>query len=298
MKTYDIENKIKSSKWNAFLLRQKDVEEYLEDGKFSPSEGFFSRFSKIKKENDARRNKRMVDLLTPRIIDDKIEWEEYVKHNIVKLDKEITSMIIEPMKNVFNREASFIFKGIKEDNNTKLKKLVNEGKIESGDIVAIYPISVIQNGVSKGVLFITTTGICFVSINAGNKSTIAPYAVANAFGGLGAIAIGVSAMASKYISHSIENYKMDKEQKTIIELSDKYSPCLIAKCFEDSQFIPYKMINAFIHGTKTEKNKFAFICIYQNIQKKVIFEVDQNIMDKVVKNLSGDLPPKAKKYKK
>lgn len=291
MNTYAVVDKIKSPKWNAFLLELGEVEEYLQDGMPIQSDGLFSKFSKAKKENDARRNKRMIELLTPRVINNKEEWEKYFNQNVIKPDKEIISMIVEPTKNVFSREASFILKSNKKANDIKLKELVDKGKLESGDIVAVYPVSVIQNGTSKGVLFITTKGICFISINAGNASVIAPYAVANALGGLGAIAVGVATMTAKYLAHSVENYKMDKEQRTIIELSDKYSPCLVAKCFEDSQFIPFNVINALIYGIKMDDNKFALNCLYQNIQKRAIFEVDQNVMIKIVKNLSGDKPP-------
>ena len=100
MKTYDIENKIKSSKWNAFLIKQNEVEEYLQDDMPMPNDGLFSRFSKAKKENDARRNERMIKLLSPRVIKIKEVLEEYFKHNVIKPDKEIISMIVEPTKNV------------------------------------------------------------------------------------------------------------------------------------------------------------------------------------------------------
>lgn len=292
MNTYKVINKIKSSKWNAFLLKQNEVDEYLEDNIPTPKDGLFSRFSKAKKENDLRIYKRMIELFSLRLTNNDKKWEEYFKNNVQKLDKEIISIIVEPTKNMFNRKASFVFKNVKKDYDNKLKELIDEGKKESGDIVAFYPVSVIQNKIKKGVLFITTKGICFISIEEGDTSTIAPYAVANALGGFGAIAVGVATIASKYVAHSVENYKMDKEQQAIIGLSDKYSPCLIAKCFEDSQFIPYHIINALTYGSNTRANKFGLSCFYQNIQKKIIFEVEQNIMIKIVEILSGNNPPK------
>ncbi len=297
MSDYEIINKIKSQKWNAFLLESGEVEAYLQDGKPIPDVGLFSKFSKEKKENDTRRNERMVQLLSPRIINNKEDWGNYVHNNVEKIDKEIISMIVEPTKNIFNRDASFILKSDKKSNNEKLKKLIMNGETESGDIVAIYPVSVIQNKISKGVLFITTKGICFISINESNSSVIAPYAVANALGGLGAIAVGVAAITAKYLAHSIDGYKIDKEQQSIINLSAKYSPCLIARCFDDSQFIPFNMINGLIYGIKSNGNKFIFNCLYQNIQKRVTIEAEHNIMNKIIENLSEDHPPKIKQIK-
>ena len=288
MKTYDIENKIKSSKWNAFLIKQNEVEEYLQDDMPMPNDGLFSRFSKAKKENDARRNERMIKLLSPRVIKIKEVLEEYFKHNVIKPDKEIISMIVEPTKNVLvGRSVSSIFKGKPKDSDPisiKLQELINEGKKESGDIVEFYPIFIIQNGIEKGVLFITTKGICFVAIKDNDFFKPLPYV-------LGGIIGGVVTETAKHVIHSVKDCsKINNEHKKIIELSEKYSPCLIAKCFENSQFIPFNIINALIYGAKSTGNNVAIICLYQNIQKKVIFEIDQDIMIRIVKKLSTDNP--------
>lgn len=292
MNTYKVTDKIKSSKWNAFLLKQDEVEEYLSEGVFVPSTGLFFWFSKAKKENDTRRNKRMIELLNPRV--SKIS-EEYFKHNILKPDKKIISMIIEPTKNLLiGRSVSSIFKRTPKDSDPisiKLQELIDEGKEESGVIVSFYPVSIGEE--KKGVFFITTKGICFVVINAGMTSTIAPYAAANAAGpAFGFIAAGIAAVTAKYIAHSTENYKMNKEQQKIIKLAYKYSPCLIAKCFENSQFVPYNIINALIYGKETKEGNILIDLIYQNLNIRAVFEVTQKTISEIVEKLSGDSPPK------
>jgi len=293
MSIYETTNKIKSSKWNAFLLKEDELEEYLADGINTPTGGLFSRFSKENRENNERRNSRMVELLNLRKCQIS---EDYFKKNVVKPDKKIISMVIEPTKNIFNRGVSSVFKKtIKADDplNIKLQELITEGKKESGDMVAFYPVSVIQNKMEKnGVLFITTNGICFVATNADLTTTILPYAAVSAVGpAFGAIAAGVSAIAAKYIAHSAVDYNMNKEQKKIIELAYKYSPCLIAKCFEGCQFIPYNIINALIYGKNTKENNFLLRCIYENVNKGVGFEVIHKVMIEIIEKLSGDNPP-------
>lgn len=290
MNTYEITNKIKSSKWNAFLLLEDEVEEYLADGIQTPNDNFFSRFSKVRRENNARRTKRLIDLLTPRVCQIN---EDYFKHNVIKPDKNIISMIIEPTKNIFNRGVPHMFKKIAKDNDPRsirLQELIEDGGKESGEMVSFYPVSI---GEEKGVFFITTKGICFITIKSDMITVSAPYAAANAFGpAFGFTAAGIAAVTAKYIAHSAENYKMNKEQQKIIKLAYKYSPCLIAKCFENSQFVPYNIINALIYGKETKDGNILINLIYQNLNRRAVFNVTQKTMSEIVEKLSGDGPPK------
>ena len=300
MNNYEIINRISSSKWNSFLLKKEELEEYLIDGKPVPDGGLFSRFSEKTKENNKRRNDRMVELLNMRTCS---IGEDYIKDNICKPEKEIISMIIEPTKNIlWGRSISHIFKGEKSETDPitiKLRNLTTEGHKYSGEIVDVFsipaPKTMLANGIEKKVLFITTKGICFIEIKDSDMTRLAPMAVFNAIGpGLGALATGISVAATKFIAHSVDNYQMDKEQQKIVELALKYSPSLTASCFESGQFIPYGVINSIVYGEQTKRETYMIDCIYQNMSKRVFFEVNKEVMLRIIKKLSGDNPPEIK----
>jgi hypothetical protein len=119
-----------------------------------------------------------------------------------------------------------------------------------------------------------------------------PYAVVNALGPVGAIALGVGAVAGKFIADSVKNYKFNKEQQKIIEFAKICSPCLFGTLFAgDGQFIPYDVINALICDLELKKKNGFLTCIYRNIHMRVVFEVDRDVITKIVEKLSEDNPP-------
>lgn len=294
MKTYDIENKIKSTKWNAFLLQQNEYEEYLTDG-ISVSESLFSRFSKAKKENDIRRNKRAEDLLNHRV--------SQTGGSNLTYNTYIPDITIEDTAKLSEFATSVSKKG-REDSDPvdiKIQEFIKKGKELSGDIVTYYPVSVVYSTINlereNGVLFITTKGLSFVSTKKNNGSLqYLPYAVVSALGPIGAVAAGVGAIAGKIISDSVKNYKFSKEQQKIIEFAKVCSPCLFGALFAgDGQFIPYDIINALIYNIGSKEKNGFLTCIYRNIHMRVIFEMDQNIINEIIRELSGDTPPKYEK---
>jgi len=285
---YEVSNKIKSSKWNAFLLNRIEVEEYLADGSQVAQNGFFGWFSVEKRNDVARRNARYNTLLQERVC--KMS-DEYIKHHSTPVDKEIIAMIIEPTKNVFNQKLSFVFGQSNEDKNKKLRGLVEDEKRESGDIVAYYPISAIQG--TKGVLFITTKGICFIKVPDDTSSLQAAirYSALNTFLPLGAIATGLAAGASHFIAGKAQLYITNKDQQSIINLAIAYSACLTSHCFEGSQFISYDFIKAFIYSETPDENNDVHIEIVYHNGAQVFLWVQEEIMQDILEKLSGVNPP-------
>lgn len=286
-KQYDIVNKIKSSKWNAFLLKEKEYRDYLEDG---VTVGLLLRFSKTYKENNIRMQKRNLELLNNRVSEtnyDHFKYNTYIPDITIEDTLELSKL-------VYN-----ISKKGGENNSTsaKLQKFIDEAKKMSGDVVACYPVSVVYSTIGfergEGVLIITTKGISFVSINkdSGSLQNL-PYAVVSSLGPYGAIAVGVGAMAAKFIVNSAENYRFSKEQQKIIAFAKTCSPCLFGCLFAgDGQFIPYDMINALIYDSESKKETGYITCIYRNICFRVIFEMKKEVLLKIVEKLSGDNPP-------
>ena len=290
MKTYDIENKINSTKWNAFFLNRDEVEEYLEDGIPAPS-GLFSRFLNEKKENDSRRNKRMVELLSLRTIKNKKDWEEYSKHSEKDLDGEIVELIYGVE---FSQKQLSYFRKVPDGSDpadVRLEKLIKEGSEESGNIIMSYPSSLyISNHPFQAVVFITTKGLCIISDSKESGVSTSPYAATMATGPIfGAIAAGVAAITAKYIEDSITKYNMDQEQKEITKLAYKYSPWLIAKS-KIGWFIPYHMISALIYNIPFKKGESVMALYFENI-KRIEFVIEDKVMKDLVEQLSGDNPP-------
>lgn len=290
-KHYPVEDKIKSQKWNSFLLQVDEVEKYVADGIDIPHSFFLSKFFKEKRDNNTRRNERMIALLKHRTCHAN---EEYIQHNQIKPEKDVILMVTEENKKIFGRGVSSFFVKSIDDNDQQFQELIKKEKTESGNIISSYPIHVISKEEEKGVLFITTKGLCFVTIKTDTTwTTSAPYAAMNAVGpGFGAIAAGVAAVTAKYITHYAINYKVDKQQQKIIRLAYKYSPCLIARCFDYGQFIPYNIINALLYGKSEKNNTYYMKLIYENIAKSVNLKMEKPVWDEIIKKLSGDITPR------
>ena len=118
-KTYDIVDKIKSSKWNAFLVKGSELEEYISDGISSKDTGIISRFSKAVRDDNDRRNKRLVELLKQRTYN--ID-AEYLKHNKTKPKKSII-LAVTGRNSGFKEVSSFWTKPI-DDNDPEFIELI------------------------------------------------------------------------------------------------------------------------------------------------------------------------------
>lgn len=285
-KIYKVEDQMKSSKWNSFLLNTKDVEEYLKNGVNDSHSEFLYMFSKTKKENNERRNKRMLELLNLR----KCEINDnYYDNNVKPVEKEIVSMILNKDKGIFSKDVSSYFdKDIKED-SPKIKKEIENGNFESGRIILICPVFTSLEYKEKAVLFITEKGLGFIKIDNDEVSSVSvPYAIASAAGPLlGIVATGIAAVAGKYIADSVNNFKIDKNQQKIIELANKYSISLTAKCFKHSQFVPYGVMNALLYG-EYKKGYKSIRILYENVKKDFNFIVEDEIWGYVFDLLSKE----------
>lgn len=263
---YDVSNKIKSSKWNAFLLKDNEVEEYLADGIHIQNDGFLSGFSREKRNDNARRSKRWNSLLNQRTINIS---NEYTRHITIPLEKEIVSAIVKSTKN----NDSF---------QQKLEELIENEKKESGDIVACFPL--VDEGWSGKVLFITTNGICFMVVNEGNLRF-------NLMGGLaqtlGPIGVGIGHL----VGSLVHKHRINKIQQTFIRLATTYSACLLARCFPGSQYVPYNMINVLKYDEKMDSANSVINFVYANGRQE-FFKVTRDMMLEIVKILSGDNPPR------
>lgn len=283
-KVYEVSNKIKSSKWNAFLLDGIEVEEYLVDGVHIQNGGFFSSFTKEKRDDNARREKRINLLVNQRIVNIS---NEYLRRNTTPLEKEIISAIIEPTKNIFNQGVSYVWKAsFKNDDSLqcRLQGLIEKEKKESGDVVACFPII---GGVSEKILFITTNGICLIAIPVGSEQAILALSAGQQ---LGLIGYAFGALAGL----TFHKYKMSKIQKKFIELITIYPPSLLAQCLHGSQYIPYDMINILTYSYEKEGSTNGVISlIYANAQQEFL-KVTRDIILDIVKILSADSPPKKK----
>lgn len=282
-KIYEASKKIKSSKWNAFFLTDSEVEEYLADGIYIEDGGFFSKFSKKRRDDNARRTKRTNLLVSQRIVNIS---NEYIKRNTIPLEKEIISEIIEPTNNIFNRKVSHIWKssfGDMESLRNSLQKLVEDGKMESGEIIACFPI---LGGWSDDVLFFTTNGICRIVVPEGNGHLSLTLASGQALGPIGFV-------TGHLASTLIHKHKMNKSQQKLIELATAYSPSLLSQCFPGSYYTPYEMINIFtyFYDANDPASSIASI-IYANNQQK-FHKFSRDNMSEIINILAANNPPKA-----
>jgi len=249
-KKYPVEYKIKEAKWNAFLLKRNEVDEYLADG-VQPVRGLFNMFSKAKRDDETRRLQRLTDLFRQRSCNDN-------KNRINNLYENIVCAIL-GINSKKNR--------LTDSDKEKLQELINIGKYESGEIIYYYPISNVSTGVSpggllanscieNGLLFLTTKGICFVAIEEKQSDylTIFTLSTLNVAGPL-------AALGTVFFKNSILGHKVNKKQQKIIELAYIYSPYLLVECFkqlsnidpkkcnnQQCEFIPYRGINALIYS--------------------------------------------------
>ena len=287
-RTYVVESKIKAPKWNAFLLRRDELDEYLADGLQITNSGPFDWFSVRKRDDAAQRNTRYNALLGHRAR--KID-ATYIKHHTTPVDKDVVSAIVEPKKSIFNRKVSFVFRRSSEDRVAKIRALVVSERKESGDIIAHYPISAI-NG-SEGVFFLTTKGICFIMVDDTSTLGALPYAAASALGPLGAVAAGLAAGAGHWVASEARSYIVSKHQRNIIDFAFVYSPCLVSHCFEKSEFIPYDYIKALVYADVPDEDGDGVIEIVYHDNAQVFFNVQKNVMREIVMKLSADSQPRA-----
>jgi curved DNA-binding protein CbpA len=282
-KIYEAINKIKSSKWNAFFLTDSEVEEYLSDGVYIEDMSFFSKFSKKRREDNIRREKRTNSLVNQRIV---TISKEYLKRNTIPLEKEIIAAIIEPTKNLFNQKVSHIWKasfGNDDLLQRRLQELIEDGKKESGDIVACFPLK--DEGWSGKILLFTTKGISFVVLREGDERLALTLGLGQS---LGLIGFGLGHIASVFIN----KHKMSTCQQKLIELATICSPSLLVQCLPGSQYIPYEMINLFTYFDENkESNNSQISLIYANSQQE-FHKVDRSVMLEIIKILSGYSPPK------
>ncbi|MDO8571555.1 MAG: DnaJ domain-containing protein [bacterium] len=288
-RTYKVEDKIKAAKWNAFLLRRDELEEYLADGSQIADSGLFDWFSAEKRNATARRNTRYNALLAHRVR--KID-ADYIKHHTTPLDKDIVSAIAEPKKNIFNRKISFVFGGLSENRAMKLLELVGSEKRESGDIIAHYPISAISG--SKGVFFLTTKGICFIKVDDTNTLGALPYAAATStLGPFGVLASALATGVAHGVASDVRSHIENKHQRSIIDLAFVYSPCMVSHCFEKSEFIQYDYIKALVYSDVPDEDGDCVIEIVYHHNAQVFFCVQKNVMQDIIMKLSADSQPKA-----
>ncbi|ETB64123.1 TPA: zinc ribbon domain-containing protein [Candidatus Nomurabacteria bacterium] len=285
-KTYKAEEQIKSSKWNSFLLNTKDVEEYLKDGVNDSHSEFLYLFSKSKRENNERRNKRMLELLNLR----KCEINDsYYDNNVKPIDKKIISLILNKDKGLFSKDVSSYLNKETDEKNIVIKKMIFDGNIESGEIILSCPVFTSIEYNEKAVLFITERGLGFIKINNDDVSSISvPYAIASAAGPLlGIVATGIATIAGKYIADSVNNFKIDKNQQKVIDLVNQYSISLTAKCFNGSQFVPFSTINALLYGDYKKGYK-SIRLLYENVRKDFNFIIEDHVWDCVFGLLSKE----------
>lgn len=281
---YAASSKIRSSKWNAFFLTGDEVEEYLADGIHIQDSGFFSKFSKERREDNTRRETRSNLLVRQRIVSIS---NEYLRRNTVPLEKAIVSAIVEPTKNIFNRKVSYVVSSSSTNDDSfqqKMRELIEKEKKESGDIVACFPI--VDDGRSGKVLFITTNGICIVELREGNARL-------NLFGAmgytLGPIGYGLGHLAGM----AIHKYKMNNIQQKLLGLATTYSPSLLAQCFPGSQCVSYEMINILTYFDEKKGSENNVISLFYANAKQEFLKVTHDVMLEIIKILSGDNSPKS-----
>ncbi len=283
----DIINKIKSPNWNSFLVKHNELEEYLTDGVIPPPGGLFFKYSKAVKEDNVRRNARFAMLIKQKIVNVSVGYIEHVK---TSPDKATILRVTGKDKGIFGREASSLWTKPIGENDKSFIELIKKEKEECGDIVSFYPIKLKEG--DDGVLFITTKGICTIGIK--KDENYLTYATANSALPYGAIVTTVTAMTAHFVSGVMDKHSMNKQQKLIVDYSYKYSPCLVARCFEKKgQFLPYDIINILIYGREQKGiNLVGMDCFLHNGDCRIMFFVEQDIMIEIIKKLSGDTPPR------
>ncbi len=281
-KNYEVIDKIKSSSWNAFLLTEEEIEEYISDGVYFLDKGLLSRFSKENREKEAIRNKRYVDLISQRVV---VLDKEYIKYHQEKIRKNIVTYIInsiksKPLFGVFGQNLSSIFEKSIDDNDKDFQELISKEKKISGNIMKLYPIDIYRsNSKNKGVLFITTKGIAFVSAINESDANVGSLAGYQTLGVLGAVGM-------KIIADKLHNQTVNKEQQKIIDTVNKYSPSLVAKCINESRFIPYDKINALVYYSKEEEKTESKIYFIYDYEKRVDIIISKEMKTDLIKNLS------------
>ena len=173
-------------------------------------------------------------------------------------------------------------------NDDQLKELMDLIKIEkneSGDLVAYYPITKINN--SSGVLFITTKGIAFITIPEMSNKMSGPVIFSAArLNPLAGMAAGAIIGLGYHLKTRANSLKLNSDQEIIIKLGIKYSPCFLSHCFKDSQFIAFKYINALIYDSQQDKQQNLNAKIIYNNSVRQDFSMNKEIMHMVIKDLS------------